>query len=237
MIEAQPRHLPDSDPTGRPGHLWSQRRSSHIAFNKSEQHGEDNIRHATQNGNVRIAPDVRGAASSSVGVEPSSVMDRNSTLSSALAQVSQSRNNESASAIEDMRHRKSHDSSLTLDREKDKVQKLSPAQIHDLTSSPESIPIRAVTEETLKSASIASSAVPSITPLNGEDPIDPRKRDISPPNPNEINLRLQPPLTHPEGTTYASTAQVLPRPTALNRAVSTPASGRVSMVLVRSLLV
>lgn len=227
MIEAQPRYLPDSDPARRPGHLWPQRRSSHTAFNRNEGHAEDNIRHTSQNGNIRIAPDVGGAASSSAGIEPSSVMDKNSTLSIALAQASQARNTESAFTIDDMRHRKSHDSSLTIDGEKDKVQKLSPAQIHELTSSPESFPIRAVTEETLKSASIASSAMSSIRPLDEEDSVDPRKRDISCPNPNEIDLRLQPPLTHPEGTVTTSTAQVLPRPMPLNRAVSTPASGRI----------
>ena len=226
MIETHPRHLPDNDPTGRPRPLWPQRRSSQIAFNRNEGHTEDNIRHASQKGSANIAPDVGGVAQS-LGVETSIVMDKNLTLSIALAQASQSRDTGSASTIDDLGRRKSYGSSPSLDGEKDKVQKLSSAQIHELTSSPDSIPIRAVPEETLKITSRESSAISSISPLYEDDSVDPAKRNKSSPKPNETSHGLQTRFTHPDETAYTSTAQGLSRPMPLNRAVSTPASGRV----------
>lgn len=136
------------------------------------------------------------------------------------------------------RHSSQLESLAARDKEREKVLKLSPDQIHELTSSPESLPIRTLTPHLPQPPKATLPEIPHIS-FDGRAPkveaekaetkgsgVEDREMGAAAVSPTRKNVSLQDPpvLLGDSGSEAASSSAA--RPTLSSRALSTPSSVR-----------
>ncbi|KKY27230.1 putative cytomegalovirus gh-receptor family [Phaeomoniella chlamydospora] len=226
-----PHAFADHDPTGRELPTWPQRRPSQVPI-----HDEDITPSSNPKGemghflgkkpiNGQSAPGVLALA------DPNTLADGSLRNTSTSGEETGQETRSQGVLNDDPSSRASKAGlSTNQDGEKEKVLKLSPAQIQELTSSPDSLPVRIVPEAPspiLGASATNSTSLPAPKTVSEEgDSKDQSKRPVAPAPSGPSSIAGLPLLMSDISTQLASPATVA-RPSSLNRAVSTPTSIRM----------